>query len=185
MLLFYRNIPRNQEKFFRKNLPCGAINWCLSLRVQNYLSLRTSPQTGVAIPRLEGKCIDNCPTELETLQFLVVIVTWFLSTGGLPRQCAHWLAMTAFFQTPIYRSFSSRSDSSVIISYLISHIFYLLSIHTRRPCRGSGRGGWNQYWVGVMCQISSAYWRMVRSEENFAPEAMFIRHLRPKFRRSP
>ena len=45
----------------------GTINWCLSLRVQNYLSLRTSPQTGVAIPRLEGKCIDNCPTERENL----------------------------------------------------------------------------------------------------------------------
>ena len=29
----------------------------------NFLSLRTSPQTGVAIPRLEEKCIDNCPTE--------------------------------------------------------------------------------------------------------------------------
>ncbi|MDY4490546.1 MAG: hypothetical protein SPE19_08495, partial [Candidatus Faecousia sp.] len=29
----------------------------------NFLSLRTSPQTGVAIPQLEGKCIDNCPTE--------------------------------------------------------------------------------------------------------------------------
>ena len=28
-----------------------------------FLSLRTSPQTGVAIPQLEGKCIDNCPTE--------------------------------------------------------------------------------------------------------------------------
>ena len=28
----------------------------------DYLSLRTSPQTGVAIPRLEGKCIDNFPT---------------------------------------------------------------------------------------------------------------------------
>ena len=23
------------------------------------------------------------------------IVSWLLSTGGLPRQCAHWLAMTA------------------------------------------------------------------------------------------
>ena len=29
-------------------------NCCLSLLVQNYLSLRTSPQTGVAIPRLKG-----------------------------------------------------------------------------------------------------------------------------------
>ena len=27
------------------------------------LSLRASAHTGVAIPQLEGKCIDNCPTE--------------------------------------------------------------------------------------------------------------------------
>ena len=27
----------------------------------DYLSLRTSAHAGVAIPRLEGKCIDNCP----------------------------------------------------------------------------------------------------------------------------
>ena len=53
--------------------------------VENLLSLRASAHTGVAIPRIEGKCIDNCPTVRETLRFLVVIVTWFLSTGGLPR----------------------------------------------------------------------------------------------------
>ncbi|MDY6181461.1 MAG: hypothetical protein SPI15_11530, partial [Candidatus Faecousia sp.] len=29
--------------------------------VTNYLSLRTSPQTGVAIPRLEGKCTEKHP----------------------------------------------------------------------------------------------------------------------------
>ena len=28
----------------------------------DYLSLRTRPLPGVAIPRLKGKCIDNCPT---------------------------------------------------------------------------------------------------------------------------
>ena len=38
-------------------------NCCLSGCGSDYLSLRTSPQTGVAIPQLEGKCIDNCPTE--------------------------------------------------------------------------------------------------------------------------
>ena len=38
-------------------------NWCLKVCVPNYLSLRTSAHAGVAIPRLEGKCIDNCPTE--------------------------------------------------------------------------------------------------------------------------
>ena len=31
------------------------------------LSLRASAHTGVAIPRFEGKCIDNCPTERENL----------------------------------------------------------------------------------------------------------------------
>ena len=50
----------------------------------------------VAIPRLEGKCTEKYPKEWELPQFLVVIVTWFLSTGGLPHQCAHWFAMTAF-----------------------------------------------------------------------------------------
>ena len=28
----------------------------------DYLLLRTRPQPGVAIPRVEGTCIDNCPT---------------------------------------------------------------------------------------------------------------------------
>ena len=41
-----------------------------------------------------------------------------------------------------------------------------------------------QYWVGSMCQISWAYWAMVRSEENLAAEAMFTRHFRPKVSRS-
>ncbi len=37
----------------------------------------------------EGKCTDNCPEERKSLRFLVVIVTWFHSTGGLPRKaCA-------------------------------------------------------------------------------------------------
>ena len=53
--------------------------------------------SGVAIPPLEGKCTENYPEEWELLRFLVVIVTWFLSTGGLPRQFANWLAMTALF----------------------------------------------------------------------------------------
>ncbi|MGN1017010.1 MAG: hypothetical protein ACI4PL_08440, partial [Faecousia sp.] len=41
------------------------INCCLQVCASSFLSLRTSPQTGVAIPRLEGKCNDNCPTEWE------------------------------------------------------------------------------------------------------------------------
>ena len=38
-------------------------NLLFSALTPNFLSLRTSPQTGVAIPWLEEKCIDNCPTE--------------------------------------------------------------------------------------------------------------------------
>ena len=44
----------------------------------------------VAIPRLEGDCTEKYPEEWEFPRFLVVIVTWLLSTGGLPHQCAHW-----------------------------------------------------------------------------------------------
>ncbi len=50
----------------------------------------------MAIPRLEEKSIDNCPTERGNTAILVVIVTWYHSTGGLPRQFANWLAMTAY-----------------------------------------------------------------------------------------
>ena len=63
----------------------------------------------VAIPRLEGKCIDNCPTEREILRFLVVIVTWFHSSGGLPHQCAHWFAMTAVFECALSNTNLSTS----------------------------------------------------------------------------
>ena len=49
----------------------------------DYLSLRTSAHAGVAIPRLEGQCIDNCPTEREHFATLVVIVTWFHGAGGI------------------------------------------------------------------------------------------------------
>ena len=39
--------------------------------VEYLLSLRASAHTGVAIPRLEGKCIDDCPTEQENLAIFV------------------------------------------------------------------------------------------------------------------
>ena len=52
----------------------------------------------VAIPRLEGECSEKHPKGWAFQRFLVVIVTWFHSTGGLPRQFANWLAMTAFFE---------------------------------------------------------------------------------------
>ena len=72
-------------------------NWCLSLRSKIPVIARPVRLSGVAIPPLEGKCTENYPEEWDLLRFLVVIVTWFLSTGGLPRQFANWLAMTALF----------------------------------------------------------------------------------------
>ncbi|MDY4490405.1 MAG: hypothetical protein SPE19_07760, partial [Candidatus Faecousia sp.] len=41
-------------------------NCCLSGCAQNYLSLRASAHTGVAIPRLEGKCAENHPKIMGT-----------------------------------------------------------------------------------------------------------------------
>ena len=45
------NINRKQKK-------TRAVNWCLKGCVANYLSLRTSAHTGVAIPRLVRKCTE-------------------------------------------------------------------------------------------------------------------------------
>ena len=60
---------------------------CMVVAVtENLVSLRTSPQAGVAIPYGGAR------------QFLPSIVPeiW----RGLPRQCAHWLAMTAKTEKP-------------------------------------------------------------------------------------
>ena len=48
------------------------INWCLLNICCHCEPVRLS---GVAIPRLEGKCIEKYPEGWETLRFLVVIVT--------------------------------------------------------------------------------------------------------------
>ena len=39
-------------------------NWCLALCSEYPVIARPVRTLVVAIPRLEGKCIDNCPTEL-------------------------------------------------------------------------------------------------------------------------
>ena len=62
--------------------------------VEYLLSLRASAHTGVAIPRLEGKCSEWYLKEWKSSQFLTVIVTWFHGAGGLPHQSADWFAMT-------------------------------------------------------------------------------------------
>ena len=70
----------------------------------------------VAIPRIEGKCTEKYPKEWDLLRFLVGIVTWFLSTGGLPHQCAHWFAMTEYTrQTPIDHAVSGGGWSGFLI----------------------------------------------------------------------
>ena len=73
------------------------LNWCLSLRSKFPVIARPVRTLVVAIPRIEGKCAEKYPEEWDSLQFLVGIVTWFLSTGGLPHQSADWFAMTDNF----------------------------------------------------------------------------------------
>ena len=92
-------------------------NWCLSLRSKIPVIARPVRTLVVAIPPLEGKCTEHYPEEWELLRFLVVIVTWFLSTGGLPRQFANWLAMTALIrQTPICRAGDKTEERNMILS---------------------------------------------------------------------
>ena len=57
----------------------------------------------MASPRLVGKCTEKHPEEWESQRFLAIIVTWFLSTGGLPHQCAHWFAMTGYFEAKPFK----------------------------------------------------------------------------------
>ena len=66
------------------------------LRVSNFLSLRTSPLKWCGNPPVRKEMYRYLPNRAENMAFLMVIVTWYHSTGGLPRQCAHWLAMTAY-----------------------------------------------------------------------------------------
>ena len=43
----------------------STTNWCLKVCVAGYLSLRTSPQTGVAIPLLRGETYRKVPRRTE------------------------------------------------------------------------------------------------------------------------
>ena len=55
----------------------------------------------MAIPRLEEKYTENHPEEWESPRFLVVIVTWFHSTVGLPLKPARWFAIITCIHTTI------------------------------------------------------------------------------------
>ena len=64
------------------------------------------------------------------MAFLVVIVTWFLSTGGLPRQCEHWLAMTAY----LYKhQFVAAMWSPDFMGYLNYQLLKSGGIENERP----------------------------------------------------
>ena len=82
-------------------------------------------------------------------------------------------------------SFLSFREVRMIVSEI--RRFYNLrfrGIKKNAPSIGQMDGARAYSSVGVTCQISSAYWRMVRSEENFAPLATFIMHFLPKAIRS-
>ena len=76
---YYRSVSRNQADRHSETVS-GWINWCLSGRApitchceparrlqwqspQMFCHCEPVRLSGVAIPRLEEKCIDNCPTE--------------------------------------------------------------------------------------------------------------------------
>ena len=75
------------------------------LFVTSYLSLRTSPQTGVAIPRLEGECINILPTEWKISHFWRKSLPGSIQRGDCHDQSADWSRNDSKdVQTPICRS---------------------------------------------------------------------------------
>ena len=82
-------------------------NCCLNGFASKYPVIANQSADWCGNPPVSGEMYRIAPKKWESPRFLAVIVTWFLSTGGLPRQCAHWLAMTASIrQTPICRFLS-------------------------------------------------------------------------------
>ena len=65
------------------------INWCLARCAQNYLSLRDQcAHWSWQSPNNSGRFV----RAFVRFRYISPL------TGELPRQCAHWLAMTAFFR---------------------------------------------------------------------------------------
>ena len=104
------------------------------------LSFRTSAHAGVGISiefRVAHRHTD-CPfcAVFEIYRREVVLLT-----GGLPRQCAHWLAMTGNSiarQIPICRAtdknrYSHSFNRREAAPHLISYISYLISHNFSRP----------------------------------------------------
>ena len=65
----------------------------------------------VAIPLLRGEMYRQAPGKQGLLRFLAVIVSWFLSSGGLPHQSADWFAMTGYLEQSDKQQFIFRPAS--------------------------------------------------------------------------
>ena len=84
-------------------------NWCLKVRIPDYLSLRTSAHTGVAIPRLEGKCTEKYPEEWDSPAIFGgnryrVPWDWGIATTSLRTGLAMTGNLESDRQTPICRA---------------------------------------------------------------------------------
>ena len=60
-------MPIDKHKFGLSAFESTLTNWCLALCSKFPVIARPVRRLVVAIPRLEGKCIDNCPTKRENL----------------------------------------------------------------------------------------------------------------------
>ncbi len=111
------------------------------------LSLRTSAHAGVAIPRLEGKCIDNCPIERENLaifggnRYLVPFIRGIATpVCALARNDSEYLTNTNLLRcrvmikafnkycekgVPLFRSFPKGNDheSLAFPAYAVMSIY--------------------------------------------------------------
>ena len=85
-----------QKEFHRKK------NSCLQLH-SKFPVIANQSADWCGNPPVRWEMYRIAPEKRGLLRFLAVIATWSHGAGGLPRQCAHWLAMTAKnVQTTVY-----------------------------------------------------------------------------------
>ena len=107
-----RNDANKRPHSQKRVIPNQFSNWCGNPRrtadsIPIFMSFRTSPQTGVGIP--------------------TVIETTFFYRWRLPRQCAHWLAMTRIRDRILKNvSFRTSSQTGVGISAVQQTAFQFL-----------------------------------------------------------
>ena len=146
MIVFPRGGVLSWKFFLHKNLCLSGKH---SQAINSDLSGRFKPSINRSL-RTSDRChwCGNPPQWWDCIVFLTINVWKF---RGLPRQCAHWLAMTSFFQTPrqIGICWTARKMKSQI-----RKVFSLLNPLYCRTER------LDNHFVYILCKNSGIKWKI-------------------------